>query len=269
MSKITQTAKKNTLLNTLRSQRLFTLPIFGFIFSPGLIATLLTTALLTLLIKLGYWQLERGEYKQHKIQQRSERIKHPETDITTLLKTVTNNDYNDYPVTASGFYQHDKTFLLDNRTHKGRPGFNIITPLDIGTHIILVDRGWVIQGQRRDTPLSYSKPSNSVTLQGVSHVPNPNFFVLKEDSYQQVTWPFIIQKLNLSKTALLFSKPIFPFIIRLNPDSNSGFVREWYNNPMTPEKHFGYAFQWFGLAFALTIIYVVTNTKKYAVKRTK
>ena len=60
-----------------------------------------------------------------------------------------------------------------------------------------------------------------------------------------------------------------PFVLRLNPDEHSGFVREWHSQFMKPEIHYGYAVQWFGMFTALWVIYFVVNTKRIAPKNKK
>lgn len=119
---------------------------------------------------------------------------------------------------------------------------------------------------REDTP-NFPKPEETITIKGHTHVPNPDYFVLQEDSYANVKWPFIIQKIDLARTATLFDKPLAPFIIREAPDDNSEFVREWHSNAMGPEKHYGYAVQWFSLALALITIYIVVNSKRIHVEK--
>lgn len=245
---------------TFLKKRLFSLRLGPFVFSPGWLATVVTLLLLTLLVNLGLWQKNRGDTKQDMISRYEERSRNNAQNLQTLISLGA--DSMDYPVTLEGTYQHEKTFLLDNRTHRGIPGFQVITPLDIGSHLVLVNRGWVAQGRtRQDTP-EYPTPASAQRVEGITHVPNPDYFVLAEDDYQRVQWPFIIQKIDLEKSAQLFDKPLAPFTVRLNPKEDSGFVREWRSNPMTPEKHYGYAFQWFSLALALLVIYVTVNARK-------
>ncbi len=128
--------------------------------------------------------------------------------------------------------------------------------------ILLVNRGWIAQGPDRRIAPDIPKVEGEVTLHGTAHTPNPNFFVLKEDDYNQVSWPFLIQKIDLEKSAQLFDYPMTPFVLRLAPDESSQFVREWHSHFMGPEKHYGYAVQWFSLAAALLVIYFVVNTSR-------
>lgn len=241
-------------------KRLVTIQLGGFRFSPGWVVTLITALMLALLVNLGVWQKRRGDYKTRMIERYEERTRGEELAFAELL--ALGKDSMDFPVELTGTYDHQHIFLLDNRTHRGIPGFHVLTPLDIGSHYILVNRGWVPQGKTRQAMPEFSMPDGEQTVEGVTHVPNPDYFVLQEDSYLNIRWPFIIQKIDLEKTGPLFDKPLAPFTLRLNPDEKSGFVREWRSNPMTPEKHYGYSFQWFSLALALLVIYVTVNTRK-------
>lgn len=241
-------------------KRLVTVELGRFVFSPGWLTTLVTLLVLTLLINLGLWQTRRGEFKSQLHERYQSRSQSATQSVAALI--AMGKDSMDFPATLTGVYDHSRILLLDNRTHRGIPGFQVITPLDIGSHYVLVNRGWVAQGETRQAIPAFPRQTGTQTVNGVTHIPNPNYFVLKEDDYSHVSWPFIIQKIDIGKTATLFDKPLAPFTLRLNPDKESGFVREWHSNPMTPEKHYGYAVQWFSLALALMVIYVTVNTRK-------
>jgi surfeit locus 1 family protein len=48
----------------------------------------------------------------------------------------------------------------------------------------------------------------------------------------------------------------------LSRDAPDGYLREWRPAVMTPEQHLGYAVQWFAMAGALVVLYVVLNVRK-------
>lgn len=234
----------------------------GFNFAPGWIPSLVTLLVFTLLINLGLWQLRRGEAKQMMVERQQIRSEMAVRDLEDLNDMELQTDLNDLPLQASGHYLNDHTFLLDNRTHRGEPGYQVITAFLTNGTILLVNRGWVAQGPNRAVKPILPQPKEEMTIQGRIHVPNPNIFVLKEDNYEQVRWPFLIQKLDIEKSAALFTHPLVPFILRLDPEPDSFFIREWNTQFMGPEKHYGYALQWFSLALALLVIYLVVNTNK-------
>lgn len=231
-----------------------------FLFAPHWIPTLATVLMAALLFKLGLWQLDRAHYKEQ-VQARLEtRSTDAAYDLHDLLHM--NTDLNDYPVQLQGYFLNDFNFLLDNRTHNHQPGYEVLTPFISDGHLILVNRGWIAQGASRQAWPTIPAVQHELVIEGLAQVPNPAFFVLKEDDYSAVRWPFLIQKIDLEKSASLFDYPVAPFILRLHPDAHSGFVREWHRHFIGPEKHYGYAVQWFGLFIALWVIYFVVNSKR-------
>ena len=55
---------------------------------------------------------------------------------------------------------------------------------------------------------------------------------------------------------------LLPVVLLLDPDQDQGFARDWTPLQFGPERNVGYAVQWFGLAAALLVIYLVVNTRK-------
>lgn len=238
------------------------LSLGSFWFAPGLIPTIVTLLMLALLINLGFWQLRRAAAKEaivHRLESRSDQARR---DIAELAPAQMTGDMTDFPLQATGHYLNDFSLLLDNRTHRGQPGYEVLTAFLTQGKILLVNRGWIAQGPDRSIAPDIPTVEGEITLMGNAHTPNPDFFVLKEDDYSLVSWPFLIQKIDLEKSVQLFDYPVLPFVLRLAPDETSQFVREWQSYFMGPEKHYGYAVQWFSLAAALLVIYLVVNTHR-------
>ncbi len=232
-----------------------------FHFKAGLIPTIATAVLVCFLVNLGFWQLRRADFKNEVIQRHELRSKMPEIKLTTL-DFANPEKLADLPVLVTGRYLNKQHLMLDNRTHNGQPGYEVLSPFLVEQQILLVNRGWRPQGRTRQDLPGVPDISGEITLHGIIHIPNPDFFVLMEDDYQSVSWPMVIQKIDLEKTASLFDHPVLPIVLRLRPEPNSDWIRQWHNTLMGPEKHYGYAVQWFALAFALIVIYFVVNTKK-------
>jgi cytochrome oxidase assembly protein ShyY1 len=50
-------------------------------------------------------------------------------------------------------------------------------------------------------------------------------------------------------------------VLLLDPRDPDGFRREWAAPGFPPMRHIAYAVQWFGLALALSILFVVSSLK--------
>jgi len=233
-----------------------------FRFAPGIIPTVATILMLSLLVNLGLWQLRRAEAKNSMVERLETRNQQASRDITTLTDVEMSADMTDFPIHATGQYLNEFNLLLDNRTHRGQPGYEVLSAFLTDGKVLLVNRGWIAQGPDRSVAPLIPKEGGEITLQGNAHTPNPDFFVLKEDSYSDVSWPFLIQKIDLEKSSQLFDYQLHPFVLRLAPDETSQFVRQWHSHFMGPEKHYGYAVQWFSLAIALLGIYLIVNTHR-------
>jgi len=57
-------------------------------------------------------------------------------------------------------------------------------------------------------------------------------------------------------------KPLLPVVLRLAPESEHGYRRDWTTVAFGPERHLGYAVQWFALAAAMLVILIILVRKK-------
>ena len=46
-----------------------------------------------------------------------------------------------------------------------------------------------------------------------------------------------------------------PFTLRLDANEKYGYQRDWAESNIASEKHYGYAFQWYAMAFALVVLW--------------
>jgi len=72
-----------------------------------------------------------------------------------------------------------------------------------------------------------------------------------------------LQHLDIDDLAEALQRDLLPYALVLDAGQPGALRYDWtYVEAMSPEKHRGYAIQWFGLALALLIIYIGTNTKR-------
>jgi surfeit locus 1 family protein len=75
-------------------------------------------------------------------------------------------------------------------------------------------------------------------------------------------WPRRLSYPDLATVRRVYGEAVDPAIILLDASANDGYLRDWKPGGLPPERHFGYAVQWYGLALALAVIYVVINLKR-------
>lgn len=248
-------------LNAIRELRLFSVRIASYRFSPGVLSTLITFVLLYIMFSLGFWQLDRAQYKdtlQQKIEQRKNL-----TAVSLEELPFTPDDRRFHPVEFKGEYDNAHSFLLDNKTLDGRVGYHVFTPVKVGaTKSILVNRGFVAQGRSRASLPEIDAVNGKIVLTGLLDLVPSGGIILGGYVTDATRWPVVLQYVDLDEISQLLGYQLYDMVLWLN----KGEVGEFeYDHPvlnLNSAKNDGYAFQWFALSFALTMIYLFVNTKK-------
>lgn len=252
---------------SLFSKPLLRLHLYGFVFTPKLFPTLVMLILLPILLSLGFWQLGRARFKQNIQSTFAARLHGKPKPIAEFVRDPQHAEY--ALVRVSGYYDNNHQILVDNRINKHRAGYFVLTPFNVeGTdETLLVNRGWVARLADRKQLPALTPVLGLQTIVGRIKMPPSKTFVLAHER-QRPTWPLLIQAINFDQIQVALGQPIYPFMLLLSPQVAHGYLREWKPRFMKPEKHQGYAFQWFALALTLVIIYAVSNTCRKSNERT-
>ena len=203
---------------------------------------------------LGQWQLRRAAQKeavQAAIQAQSAR---PQIDGQALvaLRNVTEAIHR--PATLKGSWRSENTVFLDNRPMNGKTGFVVLTPLVLegSAGVVLVQRGWVPRNFADRTRLP-----EVVTPQGVVAVsgriaPPPS----KLYEFKGIESGRIRQNIDVSAFARETTLPLMGVSLLQTGAASDGLLREWAAPNLGVDKHYGYAFQWFGLCALVVFLYL-------------
>lgn len=220
-----------------------------------------------MLIGLGLWQLSRAEEKQTliKLQAESGQEKIQLTalaDIESNSHSLSTETWNYKKVDARGHYDKTTYVLLDNRTRDGKAGYEVINLFraDNGKSL-WVNRGWIKAPLYRDQWPSIKTVSGEVAITGSIYLqPNKNFTLAEAEIINH--WPRRIQSLDINELNAELEHDSYPFTLRLADDKQPGALETGWSIPkMSPDKHFGYAFQWFSLAVVLLVMTVIAVGK--------
>jgi len=205
---------------------------------------------------LGRWQLGRAAEKEA-LQARIEaRAAEPLLDGASLNRV---NEAGMEPllyrrVAARGQWQSDRTIFLDNRQMHGRPGFFVVTPLrlDGSEAVVLVQRGWVPRNfeDRTRVPV-VETPAGVVEVQGRIALPPSKLYEMGAAESGPIR-----QNLDLPQYRLETGLPLAPLSIQQTDAAADGLARDWPAVNTGVDKHYGYAFQWFGLCALIALLYV-------------
>ena len=207
---------------------------------------------------LGLWQLgraaEKTAFQDAKTQQADKVALDGRTLGSALDDQAQRAGLIHRRMVLMGRWLPQHSVFLENRQMNAKPGFFVLTPLQIeGTNgVVLVQRGWAQRSftDRAALP-AIQTPEGQVEIEG--HLaPWPSRLYdcggveqgpirqnLDLQAFRQETG------LGLLDVSLLQSGP-----------ASEGLLREWPVVASGVEKHHGYAFQWFGLSGLIALLYV-------------
>jgi surfeit locus 1 family protein len=230
-------------------------------FRPRLVPSLAVGALLPALVALGVWQTHRAEEKEAMLAQAA--AYRNALPVTLDPATADAAALRYRPVQAEGHYLADRQFLLDNQVESTRVGFHVLTPflLRQSGKVVLVDRGWVALGESRQRLPEVPVSGDERRLVGTVDTP-PQVGLHLGSGSGTGDWPRVIQYMVPTELAQALNRPVLPLVVRLGPDQPDGYVRDWHVVTFGPERHRAYAFQWFGLAVTLTVLYLAVSLRR-------
>jgi len=241
--------------------------LFGkYSFCPRLVPTLATLLLLPVLLRLGFWQLERAEEKRLLLQQFDSRMSKPALDISRLDDINTLAAYQ--KVSLHGQFDIQHQYLLDNKVYHGKVGYQVLTPMKLPhqPQAILVNRGWIPLGESREQLPEFASPEGTVQIEGQVRYGPDTGIQLGEITDSVQSWPRVIPWVESKVLASQLGYPLASVVVLMDAKAQGGFVRDWYIKRIVPEKSTSYAVQWFALSFALLLIYLIVNTRKHEVE---
>ena len=163
-------------------------------------------------------------------------------------------------ITVHGEFLAGRTVLLDNKLRGGRPGYEVVTPLRLADGIhVLVNRGWVEAGARREQLPEVKTPSGRMRIEGVLLTRLPQPLKLGEEGKGRVR-----QRLDLKAFAAETGLSLQSFVIEQHSGATDGLLREWPRPDAGIEKHESYALQWYSLAALAAVLGIVFSFRRVA-----
>ena len=233
---------------------------------PSLLAWLLLAIGLAAFVSLGRWQLQRAADKEQLLAayaHAENEAPRPFAAVLTAPPTEQNPRVN-----VRGHFLAERSYLLDEQPHAGRVG---VLAVDVfqpegDARKLLVNRGWVPWSHASGTaPAIPALPAGEVALTGMYAPPPGGGLRVGGNALEtQKHWPKLTLYLDTAQIAVDLGGDVYPRLLLLDADPNSGFVREWTPEVMPPERHRGYALQWFSFAIAALVIFFVLHWRKPA-----
>ena len=214
---------------------------------------------------LGSWQLQRMHAKQALLDASARVL--AERRAQPLAVAADPGRARDYDWAAGrGHFAPLPAVLLDNQSRDSRPGvraYRVFQPEDGGMPV-LVELGWLpLPGDRRlpqvpvpDIAADATAEDRPLPLSGLLLRP-PSPGLVAPAVQRQADGDLLLVALDPAVVAQALGLPaLAPRILRLDPALPMGYARdlELLPNTLPPERHLGYAVQWFALAIAVLAI---------------
>ena len=199
---------------------------------------------------LGQWQLRRADQKEtlQAAVEAQNMLPALNNGALTAIKNIADQMHR--TVTVQGEWDEKHTVYLDNRPMSGKTGFWVHTPLILhGTRqVILVRRGWVPRNftDRAVLP-DVQTPAGMVTVTGRIAPPPSKLYEFKGKDAGRLR-----QNIDLEAFRVETGLPLLEVSLLQTGSPSEGLLRDWAAPNLGVDKHYGYAFQWFGL-FALVV----------------
>ncbi|MEZ8782874.1 SURF1 family protein [Vibrio splendidus] len=237
------------------------------------VAVVLTVVSVGILIKLGLWQLDRGNEKLRYEQQLSERAQQSSRSLDTVISEWKGSRTQAQGASEQQFLNGLKVdveletssglvVLLDNQINQGTVGYVIYMLGEVrfkdennslvAEKQLLIDLGFVAaSNDRRELPQlgNITLPTN---MSGRLYTRSVN--PLSHELGLENTTPKRIQNINITALSEYTGQAVLPFVFQ--PQSLESWPYEllWRPTAMKSEKHFGYSFQWFVMAAVLLFL---------------
>jgi surfeit locus 1 family protein len=216
--------------------------------------TVITFLAVGLTLSLGRWQLSRAAEKERVQASIEERGRQVELAGATLLGHLPLDGLLHRRISVRGRWLAEKTVFLDNRQMNAKPGFYVVTPLQLegSRQAVLVQRGWVPRNfiDRAQVP-KIDTPSGVVEVAGRMAPPPAKLYELGKAPPGPIR-----QNLDLAQFSAEIGVPLVPGSVLQTGASDDGLLREWPAASAGSDTNYGYAFQWFGLSALMAILYV-------------
>ncbi len=212
------------------------------------------TAAFALFVSLGTWQLQRAGERAEEVEaigaaEEQPPLPLPADDVIPALAWQF--------VALEGRFMPARQFLLDNRTLDGDTGFVVLTPFRLHDgRVVLVDRGWVVADGREPADSIQLPPAaeSVTTVIGRLWLAESGFSIGPALADTGNGWPRTTTRVDYAALGDALGHELVPAIVRLEADLPWRLRARPVEPGFGPERHLGYAFQWYALAATVLIV---------------
>ena len=214
---------------------------------------LFALALIAGFASLGRWQLQRAAEKQALLDQQAQLLANSAPQ--SLAELSRQSETRLASVEGRGKFTDSPVLMLDNQRRGDAVGVHVYRVFEpfVG-RALLVDLGWLQLPPDRQLPV-LAPISGEQRISGLLTPPPASGLALGPAYTQSTKQQWLLTRVDLSALSQALHVDLAPRVLRLDPSLPIGYQRDLnlLTNTLPPERHRGYAVQWFGLAFATLV----------------
>jgi len=247
--------------------------MFSSLITSRIVATV--SALLVILVGCGagIWQLNRADQKIRLGESLQAKLQMPVLNANT--DSLSLEQASERRILARGRFIEAEAIWLDNRPRPipeggaggaGQSGFYLMMPLKLAGQetVLWINRGWAPRNNLNRIELPPVDTTDEVVvIEGIAFAHPGRVYELGQKADVK-TSPRIEQNFDLATEVQIHGWKQLPFIVRESDSAKKdGLVRNWPSPTNGVDRHYAYAFQWFALALAGFLFWLINGLMKY------
>jgi surfeit locus 1 family protein len=226
---------------------------------PWIFVTIVVLLAAIVMIRLGFWQLDRLEQRQAFNAQVLSQIDEPTLPVTSQVISSDIESLEFRMVQVQGDFDFENTLVLGNQVWQDQIGVHLLTPLKISDteSYILVDRGWIPFDEWEARNISAYDLSGAVSIEGMLRQTQTQLGLRDCVDGSVGDPPFQVWCLALETISDSLPYELLPVYLIQAPGLNQSGA-PYQSIPqinITEGPHLSYAIQWFTFSAILIIGY--------------
>jgi surfeit locus 1 family protein len=197
-----------------------------------------------LFIRLGFWQVTR----LHERQARNVAIAAQQHSVPMPLSMLPRDTAAHYrPAKVEGRFDYEHELVLTNRTRRGSPGVDLLTPVRVAGSdtAVLVDRGWVYSPDGSTVDRARWREGDSASVAGYVEL----YTSTADAGTALASDPHIVRHASRREIVARLPYPVAPFyLVSVSDSATTGHPARRDLPALDDGSHRSYAVQWFCFA---------------------
>ncbi len=231
--------------------------------SPSWFALVLLAAGLVAFVGLGFWQLGRAGDKEALLAAYAGAATRAPMSLDEARRSAAGALHP--RVRLRGRFDPAHAYVLDDQVRDGRQGriwYALFEPAG-DERAVLVNLGFRARAGAPGEVTLPPLPREERELTGLYAPPPGSGLRLGGNALPaQTRWPKLTIYIDTAEIAQDLGRRVDGRVLLLDADPASGFEREWTPQILPPERHRGYALQWFSFAVAAIVIFIVLHWRR-------